>query len=190
MIILIKLPQYMNMVAHLLNINSDDITVQSIEHMATMVWQQYSSRCKPNEQSTNKITTIKCKDNDPQFSQQQQPQWPQQQQQGSSSSNKKKKRRGKCSAEGQAKQEQQQHNHLATEPPPPSSLPPCCPPLRNCPHQLPLLPFLSTHINSRTPWPSNTMDCLLSPRHSTQLTLCTVLESCQLLRQSIILTQW
>ncbi|KIK82358.1 hypothetical protein PAXRUDRAFT_153860 [Paxillus rubicundulus Ve08.2h10] len=55
MIVLAKLPQYMNVVAHLLNINLDDITIQSIECMATMAWQQYSSRRKPNEHlSSNK----------------------------------------------------------------------------------------------------------------------------------------
>ncbi|KIK81090.1 hypothetical protein PAXRUDRAFT_156923 [Paxillus rubicundulus Ve08.2h10] len=36
MIILAKFPQYMNVVAHLLNINPDDITVQSIDGMATV----------------------------------------------------------------------------------------------------------------------------------------------------------
>ncbi|KIK89215.1 hypothetical protein PAXRUDRAFT_14394 [Paxillus rubicundulus Ve08.2h10] len=38
-IVLAKLPQYMNVVAHLLNINLDDITVQSIERMATILQQ-------------------------------------------------------------------------------------------------------------------------------------------------------
>ncbi|KIK85357.1 hypothetical protein PAXRUDRAFT_14523 [Paxillus rubicundulus Ve08.2h10] len=83
MIILAKLLQYMNVVAHLLNINSDNITIQSIERMATM-----------------------RKDQDPQFSQQQQQQQQQPQKAGSSLlSNKKKKRRGKHSAEGQARQD-------------------------------------------------------------------------------------
>ncbi|KIK81893.1 hypothetical protein PAXRUDRAFT_154980 [Paxillus rubicundulus Ve08.2h10] len=87
MIALTKLPQYMNVVACLLNFDSDNLSVQSIECMATMAWQQHSSRRKPNEQSANKISTIKRKDADPQFSQQQQQQQQQQpQQQGSSSS--------------------------------------------------------------------------------------------------------
>ncbi|KIK90737.1 hypothetical protein PAXRUDRAFT_14179 [Paxillus rubicundulus Ve08.2h10] len=68
MIVLAKLLQYMNVVAHLLNINLDDITVQSIEHMAMMAWQQHSSKYKPAEQSANKISAIKCKDWDLQFS--------------------------------------------------------------------------------------------------------------------------
>ncbi|KIK82637.1 hypothetical protein PAXRUDRAFT_153578 [Paxillus rubicundulus Ve08.2h10] len=41
-VVLAKVPQYMNVVPHLLNLNSNDITVQSIECIARMVWQQHT----------------------------------------------------------------------------------------------------------------------------------------------------
>ncbi|KAF9224274.1 hypothetical protein BS17DRAFT_766865 [Gyrodon lividus] len=113
--------RYMDTVAQLLNFSSPIsapatteetakfISLSDIEKAATVAWQQQNSRRKPTEQHANKISTVKRKGKDPQFSQQQQ----QQQQHGGSSEQKKGKgRQGKCSSAGEAKQKEHQHTHL------------------------------------------------------------------------------
>ncbi|KAG8213824.1 hypothetical protein J3R82DRAFT_10542 [Butyriboletus roseoflavus] len=47
--------------------------IAELEHMAIMTWQQYVNCHKANTHTAHKISTIKHKDKDPQF-QQQQPQ--------------------------------------------------------------------------------------------------------------------
>ncbi|KIK75740.1 hypothetical protein PAXRUDRAFT_171885 [Paxillus rubicundulus Ve08.2h10] len=144
MIVLAKLLQYMNVVTQLLNINSDNITIKSIEQpMATMAWQQYSSRRKPNEQSTNKISTIKRKESNPQFSQH-----------SSSLSNKgahhqMRRRREGASAPQRDRRSKTSDTAITLQmshPPPLLSLP-CCPSPRDHPHPLLLSPSLLTHVD-------------------------------------------
>ncbi|KAF8548218.1 hypothetical protein OG21DRAFT_1489571 [Imleria badia] len=129
MIVLAKVPKYMDIVAHLLNIAQDAppsaassgsttpaaskktaLTIADIECMAVLAYSQHMSKRKP-QQHANKISAVKRKGIDPKFSQQQQ----QQAQQQGSGGDRKKKKRGNRSEAGQAKQDARKavHTHTA-----------------------------------------------------------------------------
>ena len=65
MIVLAKLPRYMDIIAQLLNMGQEDetgsLSLQKIKNTAIMAWQQQA----------NKVTTVKWKGQNPQFQQQQ-----------------------------------------------------------------------------------------------------------------------
>ena len=76
MIILTKLPRYMDVIAQLLNMcpKEDEIaplSLQKIEDAALMAWQQHVTKQKLQQpQQANKVTAVKQKGQDPQFQQQ------------------------------------------------------------------------------------------------------------------------
>ena len=122
LLILAKLPSYMNIVTHLINLIVDkDVSTTSsstsstpptsplpnlaaIEHMATLAWQQHVNKHPPKGKVANKLSTVKCKGKDLKFQQQQQ--LLQQQGSGGDKNEKKKSKCGKHSEAGQAKQDQ------------------------------------------------------------------------------------
>ena len=117
LLILAKLPSYMNIVTHIIDIAADKDTpttssstsstppaspitdLTAIECMATLAWQQHINKCPPKGKATNKLSTVKHKGKDPKFQQQQQGS-------GGDKDEKKKGKHGKCSEAGQAKQDQ------------------------------------------------------------------------------------
>ena len=89
LLILAKLPPYMNVVTHLINIAVDKNTpptssstsftppassihnLATIKHMATLAWQQHVNKHPPKGEATNKLSMVKCKGKDSKFQQQQ-----------------------------------------------------------------------------------------------------------------------
>ena len=78
MIVLAKLPRYMDIIAQLLNMGQEDetgsLSLQKIKNTAIMAWQQHVTKQKlqqQQQQQANKVTTVKWKGQDPQFQQQQ-----------------------------------------------------------------------------------------------------------------------
>ena len=72
MIILTKLPCYMDIIAQLLNMNPKEdeminLSFQKIVNTTIMAWQQHVTKCKPQQQQANKVTTVKQKGQEPQF---------------------------------------------------------------------------------------------------------------------------
>ena len=79
------------------------LSLQRIENAAIMAWQEHITKCKPQQQQVNKMSTIKRKRQDPQFQQQQQA--------GGSSKKKDEKKQshwGTCSHAGKDKQKDRQ----------------------------------------------------------------------------------
>ena len=118
LLVLAKLPSYMNVITHLINLAADkdasttssftsstppaspipDLT--AIKHMATFAWQQHVNKCPPKGKAANKLSMVKCKGKDPKFQQQQQ----QLQQQESGGDKDKKRRANAVSTLKQGKQ--------------------------------------------------------------------------------------
>ena len=84
LLVLAKLPSYMNVVTHLINlaVDKDASTASStsstppaspisnlaaIECMATLAWQQHVNKHPPKGKATNKLSAVKCKGKDPKF---------------------------------------------------------------------------------------------------------------------------
>ena len=122
LLILAKLPSYMNVVTYLINlaVDKDASTASSstsstsstpsaspipdlaaIECMTTLVWQQHVNKRPPKGKAANKLSVVKHKGKDPKFQLQEQ-----QQGSGGDKDEKKKGKHSKCSEAGQVKQDQ------------------------------------------------------------------------------------
>ncbi|KAF9228259.1 hypothetical protein BS17DRAFT_850630, partial [Gyrodon lividus] len=73
MILLTKLPSSMDTIAHLISQEPRTLTSALIEKSATLAWEQCST-CRSKPQEAQKLSTVKRKQPDSKFNQQQQPQ--------------------------------------------------------------------------------------------------------------------
>ncbi|KAF9226179.1 hypothetical protein BS17DRAFT_867902 [Gyrodon lividus] len=100
----------MNTTAHLISQEPTTLTSTLIKKLATLAWEQRGThRSKPQE--AQKLSTVKCKQPDPKFNQQQQPQ--QSSQQGGSNGGAPGQNKGKTK-HGSKHRNQHKHNHLAS----------------------------------------------------------------------------